>query len=54
VNIVREIDEIFEFSTDADNVLEWINLYAPVYQNANAANDTDNMAIEEKYSISTK
>jgi hypothetical protein len=54
VNIVRGIGKIFEFLTDADNVSEWINLYAPVYYNANIVNGADNVIFEKEYSISVE
>jgi hypothetical protein len=32
-------------------VLEWINLYAPIYYGASAVNGADNMIFEKRYSI---
>jgi hypothetical protein len=54
VNIVRDIGEIFEFLADADNVSEWINLYAPVYYDASVIKSADNMIFEKRYSISAE
>jgi hypothetical protein len=54
VNIVRGIGKIFEFSADADNVPEWINLYVLIYYGANAINSVGDMIFEERYSISVK
>jgi hypothetical protein len=54
VNPVRGIGEIFESLTDVDNVPEWINLYAPIYYNANIINGAGDMIFEEEYSISAK
>jgi hypothetical protein len=51
VNIVRDIGEIFEFLADTDNMSEWINLYAPVYYNANIINSVGDVIFEKKYSI---
>jgi hypothetical protein len=51
VNIVRGIREIFEFPADIDNVLEWINLYASIYYNANAVNGVYDVIFEERYSV---
>jgi hypothetical protein len=54
MNIVRGIGKIFESSINADNILEWINLYAPIYHDVNVINNADDMAFEKGYSISTK
>jgi hypothetical protein len=54
VNIVRGIGEIFEFLTDVDDMPEWINLYAPIYHNANIINGVGDMAFEKEYSIFIK
>jgi hypothetical protein len=54
VNIVRDIEKIFEFLTNINNVSEWINLYAPIYYGVSAANSANNMIFEKRYSISVK
>jgi hypothetical protein len=54
VNIVRGIEKIFESLTDADNVSEWINLYAPIYHGVNTANGAGDVIFEEGYSISVE
>jgi hypothetical protein len=35
-------------------MLEWINLYAPVYHNVSVINDAGDMAFEERYSVSAE
>jgi hypothetical protein len=54
VNTVRDIEKIFEFLADVNNMSEWINLYAPIYYGASAVNGADDIIFEEKYSISIK
>jgi hypothetical protein len=54
VNTVRGIGKIFEFPVDIDNVLEWINLYVPVYHNVSVVNSVNNIIFEEEYSIPAK
>jgi hypothetical protein len=54
VNTVRGIEKIFEFSPNVNNVLKWINLYAPIYYDTNIINSADNMTFEKKYSISAE
>jgi hypothetical protein len=51
VNIVRDIEKIFEFSVDINDVSEWINLYVPIYYSASVVNSADNIIFEKKYSI---
>jgi hypothetical protein len=51
VNTVRDIGKIFEFSADADDVPEWINLYALIYYGVSAVNGAGDIIFEEGYSI---
>jgi hypothetical protein len=54
VNIIRGTGEIFEFSTDVNNVPEWINLYVSVYHDVSTANSVGDIAFEKEYSISAE
>jgi hypothetical protein len=54
VNTVRGIGEIFELPADADNVPEWINLYAPIYHDINTVNSAGDVIFEERYSVSAE
>jgi hypothetical protein len=51
VNIIRDIEKIFESLINVDDVSEWINLYAPIYYNANAINGANDVIFEEEYSV---
>jgi hypothetical protein len=54
VNTVRGIGKIFEFSVDADNMLEWINLYALIYYDVSIINGVGDVIFEKRYSISVE
>jgi hypothetical protein len=51
VNTVRGIGKIFESLSDVDDILEWINLYALIYHDANIVNNVDDIIFEKRYLI---